>query len=77
MVHIKTVFVFFVVCFTESTSFSPGLPLPNGDRHASEIASFAVDIARMVNGTGYSRPIHGEQLQLLIGISTGVKESFF
>ena len=56
---------------------SPGLPLPNGDRHVSEIASFAVDITRMVNSIAYSRSMHGEQLQLLVGISTGMKDFLF
>ena len=56
---------------THTYSLLLGLPQPNGDKHVSEIAYFAVDVAKMIRHVGFSQSTHGQQLQLLIGISTG------
>jgi class 3 adenylate cyclase len=51
-----------------------GLPLSNGDRHAGEIASMALDLLAAVKS---HRVIHrpNETLKLRIGIHTGKKNS--
>ena len=51
--------------------FMIGLPIPNGDRHASEIAYFAVDLAKLIHHLDFTKSAGGQKLQLLIGISTG------
>ena len=51
--------------------FILGLPMLNGDRHAAEIAYFAVHILKMLQRNTFSESMHGNKVQLQIGISTG------
>ena len=43
----------------------------NGDRHAAEIAYFAVHILKMLQRNTFSESMNGNKVQLQIGISTG------
>ena len=47
-----------------------GLPVRNGDQHAGEIASMALQLLTSINGVGYKH-VENSQVQLRIGMHTG------
>ena len=47
-----------------------GLPIRNGDRHAGEIASMALELLQSFNGVSY-KGFDNEQVQLRVGIHSG------
>lgn len=52
-------------------NFHTGVPIPNGTRHASEIAYLALDIVAMVRHRALIMPRMNLPVQLLLGVNTG------
>jgi len=50
---------------------SPGVPVPNGSRHASEIAHLSLELLAMIRQNPYLVATIRLPLQLYIGVCTG------